>query len=140
MEGWFIFWSLREKITSWACLLRRGLKPLFHWNAQSFVFLKSLFTWVAELLALFTMGRGKKDPLPAFPLPHLCKTLNPCLVLVPNYWPWTNSTPSKKCFFRSNPYKIEFMITPLKEMLELSNFVHSNYLFESREKFLLLTS
>ena len=31
---------------------------------------------------------------------------------------------SKKCFFGSNPYKIEVMITSLTEMLELPNFGH----------------
>ena len=32
--------------------------------------------------------------------------------------------PSKKCFFWSNPYKIEGMITSLTEMLEVPNFGH----------------
>ena len=31
---------------------------------------------------------------------------------------WTKSTPPKKLFFWSNPYKIEIMITSLIEMLE----------------------
>ena len=29
MEGWQVFWILREKITSWACLLGSGLKLIF---------------------------------------------------------------------------------------------------------------
>ena len=37
---------------------------------------------------------------------------------------WTKSTPPKKLFFWSNPYKIEIMITSLIEMLELPNFGH----------------
>ena len=32
--------------------------------------------------------------------------------------------PSKKCFFWSNPYKIEVMITSLTQMLESPNFGH----------------
>ena len=32
--------------------------------------------------------------------------------------------PSKKCFFWSNLYKIEVMITSFIEMLELPNFGH----------------
>ena len=32
--------------------------------------------------------------------------------------------PSKKCFFWSNPYKIEVMVTSLIEMLDLPNFGH----------------
>ena len=43
---------------------------------------------------------------------------------VPNYWTWSNTTLQKRWFFRSNPYKIKFMITSLVEMLELPNFGH----------------
>ena len=44
---------------------------------------------------------------------------------------------SKNCFFRSNPYKIEVMITFLIKMLELPNFGHlttSTIWFDSRDK------
>ena len=34
------------------------------------------------------------------------------------------TTPQKYWFFWSNPYKIEVMITPFIEMLELPNFGH----------------
>ena len=46
-----------------------------------------------------------------------------CLYLVaaPNYW-----DPPKMWFFRSNPYKIEVVITSFIEMQELPNFVHVN--------------
>ena len=40
------------------------------------------------------------------------------LVSVPNYWTLSKTTPQKKRFFWSNPYKIEIMITSLIEMLE----------------------
>ena len=36
--GWVDFWSLREKITSWPCLLGSRLKLIFHWKAQLFMF------------------------------------------------------------------------------------------------------
>ena len=51
--------------------------------------------------------------------------------------------PSKKCFFWSNPYEIEVMITSVKEILELLNFGHmitSKTRFESSDKILLVTS
>ena len=58
-------------------------------------------------------------------LSHWYKIWRPYLVLVPNYWTWTKTTPQKKCFFGSNPYKIEVMITSLIEMLELPNLKES---------------
>ena len=67
-----------------------------------------------------------------------CNISRPYLVLVPIYWTWTKSIPQKKLFFWSNSYKLEFMITSLKEILELPNFGHVNTSrrwFESRNKF-----
>ena len=43
-------------------------------------------------------------------------------VPVLNYWIWTKNTPQKNCFFWSNPFKIEVMITSLIEMPYLPNF------------------
>ena len=40
-EGWFDFWILLEKTTFWACLLMLGLKLIFRWKAQLFIFSKS---------------------------------------------------------------------------------------------------
>ena len=74
---------------------------------------------------------------------HWCKISNLKLAPVSNYWTWTKATPQKKCFFRSNLYKIEAMITSLIQMLQLPNFGHmttSTLQFESREKILLVTS
>ena len=62
---------------------------------------------------------------------------------VPNYWTWTKTTPQKKWFFWSNPYKMEVMITSLIEILQLPNLGHmltSTIWFESRDKTLLVTS
>ena len=42
----------------------------------------------------------------------------------PNLLNFNQDHPSKKRFFWSNPYKIEDMITFLKEMLQLPNFGH----------------
>ena len=70
-------------------------------------------------------------------LPDRCKISRSYLVPVPNYLTWTKTTPQKKYFFWSNPYKIKVMITSLMEMQELPNF-HLNtstILFESRDKF-----
>ena len=90
-------------------------------------------------------GRGKKAPLPVFPLqllqtyelapktfsllvltllPQSRKIPSLYLVQVPIYLTWTKTTPQKKRFFWSNPYKIEVMITSLTETLALSNFGH----------------
>ena len=55
-----------------------------------------------------------------------------------SYQGHTKTTPQKKWFFWSNPYKIEVMITSPIEMLELPNFGHmtrSTIYFESRGKF-----
>ena len=52
----------------------------------------------------------------------LVEISRPFLVPVPNYWAWTKTTPQKKWFFWSNPYKIDVMITFLIEVLQLTNF------------------
>ena len=38
--------------------------------------------------------------------------------------PRAKGTPQKHCFFWSNPYKIEVMLTSLTEMLQLPHFCH----------------
>ena len=53
-----------------------------------------------------------------------CKISSLCLVPVSDYWTWTKTTPQRKQFFWSNPYKIKVMITSLTEMLEFPNFGH----------------
>ena len=52
------------------------------------------------------------------------KLLNLNVMPVSNYWTWTKTTPQKKRFSWSNPYKIEVMLTSLIEILELPNFGH----------------
>ena len=44
-------------------------------------------------------------------LPHWSKISRPYLVPVLSYWTWTKSSPEKKGFFWSNPYKTELVIT-----------------------------
>ena len=58
--------------------------------------------------------------------PHWCKISSLYLVPVPNYWTWTKTTPQTKPFSRSNPYKIQVVITSLREMLQLPHFGHLN--------------
>ena len=75
--------------------------------------------------------------------PLWCKISISHLVPVPNYWTWTRTTPQKKWFFWSNPYKFEIVITSLIEMQVLPNFGHmatSTIWFESHDKILLVTS
>ena len=100
---------------------------------------------VAILLTLFKMWGQKAPPLPVSPLqflqmyeltpktiwalvltllPHWSKILSSYLVPGPTYWPWTKTTPQKMRFFRSNPYKIEVIITFFTKMLESPNFGH----------------
>ena len=66
-------------------------------------------------------------------LPHWCEIPSLYLMPVPNYWTWTKTAPQKKQFFRSNPYKIEVVITSLTEMLELTSL--SKKSLKTREKF-----
>ena len=66
------------------------------------------------------------------------------------YWPrnscfsaFTDSTPQKNCFFWSNPYKIEVMITSVIEILEFPNFggmITHTTLFDSCNEIWLVTS
>ena len=43
-----------KNITSFACLVRPGLKNVFQWKAEFCIFIKPLFSLEAETLALFT--------------------------------------------------------------------------------------
>ena len=47
-KGWLDFWSLREKITSWVCLLISVLKLIYHWKAQLLIFSKSSFKLIPD--------------------------------------------------------------------------------------------
>ena len=110
-----------------------ALKRFGEFDSQFYYKLKFL----EEILTLFRM-EGAKSPPTSFStvtslnvriipktfwllvlilLPHRCKILSPYLVPVPNYWTWTKTTPQKKWFFWSNPYKIELKISSLIEML-----------------------
>ena len=93
---------------------------------------------------LFRMGGAKRPPTSFSPvtstnvglapktfwllvltlLEHWCKISSLYLAPVSNYRTWTKTTPQKKHFFWSNPYKIEVMITFLIEMLQLPYFGH----------------
>ena len=107
-------------------------------------------------------GKGAKSPPPSYQF-FLCNytnvgfslqnfltfSFNPFATLAYNFLPSASpkllnlnqNDPSKKRFFWSNPYKIEIVITFIKEMLELSNFDHmttSTISFESRGIILLV--
>ena len=72
-----------------------------------------------------------------------CKVSRLYLFPVSNYRTWTKTTPQKKQFFWSDPYKIEVMIISLTEMLELTNFgcrTTSTIWFESLDEIFLATS
>ena len=47
-EGWDYFSILREKRSSWACMLGSGLKLMFHWKAQLFILFKSSFKFFSD--------------------------------------------------------------------------------------------
>ena len=44
--AFFNFWLT---IISWACLLRSGLKVVFHWKAKSLIFFRSPFNSIADV-------------------------------------------------------------------------------------------
>ena len=54
-----VFFILREKITSYACLLGSGLKVIFHLLAQAFILLKSLFRLDADKFIFSTAGKSE---------------------------------------------------------------------------------
>ena len=87
------------------------LKPLFSENyLENLTFNAEISHTKPAWLLFFTL------------LSHLCKISWPDLVPVPNYWTWTKPTPQKKCFFWSNRYKTEVLITSQIAMLVLPNF------------------
>ena len=46
--GCVTFFNFLLNMTSWACLLRSGLKVIFHWKAQSLIFFRLLFNSIAD--------------------------------------------------------------------------------------------
>ena len=50
---------LREKINSCACLVGSGLKFIFHWNAHSPIFFKSLFRSIFEASTFVTTEKSE---------------------------------------------------------------------------------
>ena len=70
------------------------------------------------------------------PLATLVQNLKAIPSASPKLLNLTNTTPQKKQFFWSNPYKIEVMITSLIEIL--GHMTASVIWFESRNKMLLL--
>ena len=59
------------------------------------------------------------------PLPHWCKISSLYLMPVSNYSTWAKTTPQKKQFLWSNPYKIEVVITSVVEMLESHEHIYN---------------
>ena len=55
--GWKGFTVFREKITSWACLVRLGLNTIFHWYAHFEFLFKSLLISTVETLMPFTIEK-----------------------------------------------------------------------------------
>ena len=85
---------------------------------------KNLPVFFLQLLQRLELASKTFFLLDSFLLPHFCKFSRPYPVPVPNCWTWTKSISWNNCLFWSNPYKIEVMITSLKEMLELPYFGH----------------
>ena len=46
-SGWILLFIFRINITSWVCLLRSGLKLIFHWKAKLLICLRSSFSFSA---------------------------------------------------------------------------------------------
>ena len=143
--AWFWF-----KISLIKCLIHSSFKLGNNWNSFrndieniKFNLIKNAYLpfLIDKVINPIQDGAGKKAPLPVFlqtlELPYKtfwllvltlltdwCKIWSFYFVPVPNYWTWIKTTPQKKWFFWSNPYKIEVMITSLIQMLELPNFGH----------------
>ena len=47
--GCITFFAFLLNVISWACLLRSGLRVIFHWKAQSLIFFRSLFNSIADV-------------------------------------------------------------------------------------------
>ena len=56
-EGWLVVCTLREKISSCTCLVGPGLKFIFHLNAHSPIFFKSLFRLIFEVSTFLTTDK-----------------------------------------------------------------------------------
>ena len=56
---WFIFWSFFENRSSWACLLRSGLKFIFHWIGQFLILFRSLFKLFVDVFILWTIEKSE---------------------------------------------------------------------------------
>ena len=54
LDGWFGFLISQEKITSWACSERSGLKLVFHWYAQLLISSRSLFKALVDKFVSWT--------------------------------------------------------------------------------------
>ena len=51
-RGCDTLFTFLQNIISWACLIRSGLKFIFHWKAQSVIFFRSLFNSIADVFVL----------------------------------------------------------------------------------------
>ena len=71
-EGWGIFFVLRLKMTSWACLVGSGLKLIFHWKVQLCIISKSLLRSFAEVwLSWITENNDVSSSTPAVTFVHV---------------------------------------------------------------------
>ena len=99
------------------------MKKVFHKKSWVYLGWKTIFLKIE--LNKIKHGIQNKDWLLLLTLLlRWCKISSLFVVPIPNYWTWTKTTPQKKRFFLSNPYKTEVLITSLIEMLELPNFGH----------------
>ena len=57
--GFDIFFILRKKTASCACLMGSRVKDIFHWLVQAFILLKSLFKLLADKFILLTTEKVK---------------------------------------------------------------------------------
>ena len=60
--GWSVFVFLREKVTSWACLVISGLNITFHLKAHSDIFLRSSFSKFKDSDKSHAVKNNKASP------------------------------------------------------------------------------
>ena len=112
--------SKKQQLINWEIQSKGSFKIEANFHLSIFIIK------VCEIYLLYIFKiRGWRLFISFFPVPSTkigTSLQNYC----PNYWILTKSTPQKRWFFWSNPYKIEVVITSFIEMLELSNFGHMN--------------
>ena len=67
-RGWYIYFALPLKMASWACLVRSGLRLIFHGKSQLFIISKSLLRLFVDVWASWTAENKEVSSANSFTL------------------------------------------------------------------------